>query len=230
LVPRGVDDIYDHALLIRSAALVREALSSGGWVLPTDIRPLVTRGYSDDDSLVPDAWRADYANVRQQSIDGKEKRKYNARDFLLGTTNSMGKKSLEGLHAYSAENLPTDDAVSAVVRDGPETIEVVMVRRRGDDLYTLSGRRLVTGCVPVDDDDAAIQDACGSSVRLPPHPRLTAAARGLRPPAVFESDPDLGGLRVVELGEDGSAELGGETLRYDAELGLQSEYSRRSAR
>jgi hypothetical protein len=79
----------------------------------------------------------------------------------------------------------------------------------------------------VDDDERAIEEAAASVLRLPPRPALTKAARELGFEGLFEADPDLAGHRVLPLGEDGTVELGGYEISYDAELGLLVERAAR---
>ncbi|MDR2253966.1 MAG: CRISPR-associated helicase Cas3' [Bifidobacteriaceae bacterium] len=219
LFPRGVDKIYSPDLLLRTAALIRRDIACG-WELPSDIPGLVASTYSDDPAVIPAEWVGADAALRRAARMERDVRRQKARPHLLGFESGLGKVGLDGLHSYGAGELSDDDAASAVVRDGPESAEVVLVRCRGADWHTLSGRRLTRGRVPVDDSDRAIEEACSSLVRLPPWDALTRAALALRPPGVFESDPDLGGLRVLPLEEDGTARIGGAIIRYSDELGL----------
>ncbi|MDR1394054.1 MAG: CRISPR-associated helicase Cas3' [Bifidobacteriaceae bacterium] len=215
LLPRYVDKIYAPDVLLRSAALILQGLETG-WQLPQDIRPLVAQTYSDEQGLIPDHWLARYLVAREVASAERSRRRRDADSFLLGRPSSISDPTLDGLHSFEIGQLPTEDAVGAVVRDGPETAEVVLLENRAGDIWTLSGRRLTRGDVPVDDDEAAIQDACASLVRLPPYPQLTKAARSIVPHLAFADDPDLGGLRFVGLGET----LGGYVIGYDPSLGL----------
>jgi CRISPR-associated endonuclease/helicase Cas3 len=218
-VPYGVDLVYSLPLLIRSAAMVLHG-TRDGWELPTGIPRLVAEAYGENEDLLPAGWLPGYREANERAGADRLLREQRAASFLLGEKGSMASLTLAGLHAHHSGTLDTEDEVSAVVRDGPETVEVLLVRQRGADLYTLSGRRLTRGRVPVDDDDRAIEEACASVLRLPPRDGLTKAAKETRPAAAFESDPDLSGHRVLELGADGRAELGGYTIAYDPKLGL----------
>jgi CRISPR-associated endonuclease/helicase Cas3 len=226
-VPYGVNKIYLPSLLFKTAAMVRDA-AARGWDLPADIPGLVARAYAEDGVPLPPGWIPAYQVAKKQDDAERRTRKDDAKPFLLGEERSMRSPTLSGLHAGHAGSLDNDDEVAAVVRDGPETVEVLLVRQRDGNLHTLAGRRLTRGGVMVDDDDRAmaIEEAAASVLRLPP--TLTEAARELGPEGAFEADLDLAGQRVLPLGEDGTVELGGYEISYDPELGLLVERVARS--
>jgi CRISPR-associated endonuclease/helicase Cas3 len=220
LVPAGVDRIYSPVILMRTAAQIA-ARTAVGWKLPQENPALVAEAYRDDElELIPRPWRESYAAAQAVQAEAKREWEQRAARCVLGGRDSMGKVTLAGLHAGQLGTLAGDDEVAAVVRDGPETVEVMLIQERGGNYYTLEGRRLTAGAVPVDDDEAAIAGAAASLVRLPPADDLTKAGKELSPLAAFDSDPDLGGLRVLRLDSDWRGKLAGREVRYDREVGL----------
>jgi CRISPR-associated endonuclease/helicase Cas3 len=222
--PAGVTEIYRPDILFKTTALVLKGQETG-WDIPGDIPGLVSLAYGGQTDL-PEAWLEGYKEVAAEAEKKARERLESARPFLLGQAGTMGKKSLDGLHAWSVGELPDEDAISAVVRDGPESVEVMLARQGTDGLFTLSGRRLTKGGQLVGDDEAAIEEAAGCLVRLPANPGITRQAKKLPPSDALEKDPDLGGLRVLAFDADGTACLGGYEIGYDPLLGLVAERSR----
>ncbi|MDR2454623.1 MAG: CRISPR-associated helicase Cas3' [Bifidobacteriaceae bacterium] len=220
LAPPGVGLIYSPVILMRTAALVLSG-AAAGWELPRQIPSLVAEAYrEEDEELIPQPWRASYEAARVAQAQDQRQSEQRAQRCVLGGSDSFDKPTLAGLHAWQLGTLADDDEVAAVVRDGPETVEVMLIKKRGGNRYTLGGRKLTTGDVPVDDDERAVAEASASLVRLPPIPELTKEAKRLGPLAAFGSDPHLSGLRVLELDADARGEMAGHSLSYDPELGL----------
>jgi CRISPR-associated endonuclease/helicase Cas3 len=113
-----------------------------------------------------------------------------------------------------------DDAVAAVVRDGPETVEVVLVRRDERGHRTLDGRDLGPNGDAVW-DAAVAEEVTRSTVRLPP--QFTAEAQSLLPLVGWRGHPWLGRSKALVLEQDGSTVLGHRRIFYDRELGLCDE-------
>lgn len=218
--PAGSCRIYGEFLLLRAAALVADADS---WSVPAQVPDLVAAGYATDLDGLPVAWRdraAEALTARQQQLD---ERRSKAEQFLLSPVCDLGKPTLDGLHKRSVA-VSEDDDVVAAVRDGDESIEVVLVRRGEHGFATLAGRPLgLQGERAVTDPDLLNQVAA-DSVRLPSLAAVSAAARAeLRPLPGWAEDPWLRRARALELDGDLSAELGGYNFRYSTELGLVTE-------
>ena len=109
----------------------------------------------------------------------------------------LGAPTLAGLHDRSVA-AAEDDAVAAAVRDGDESIEVVLVRRADNGYLTLAGRPLgPDGAVAVSDPDV-LDEVARCSVRLPPYAPVTAAAtQTLRPLPGWGLDPWLRHARAL---------------------------------
>jgi CRISPR-associated endonuclease/helicase Cas3 len=227
-------DVYGDHLLLRSAALVFDAASAGGWSVPAEVPRLVATGYGDD-PLGPATWADATAKARQGWDEQEQRRAANARNFLLAGADALGQTTLDGLHDRSTALAESEEGVAAVVRDGDESIEVVLVRRDHAGYRTVTGTWLgANGEVPVH-DEKILDEVVGATVRLPPSRTLTAAAKTeLRPlPAWLgdradrRHDPWLRHTRALIV-DDGpgndelAAVLGKRRLTYHPRLGLRS--------
>lgn len=226
--PAGSTYVYGDHLLLRAAALVREAAAQGGWTLPDDIPSLVSRGYGSD-PLGPGDWTT--AEVAAQvTWDAREARRRElAAQYVLLGDDHLGRSTLAGLHERANSELDEDEADGAV-RDGPETVEVVLVRKDERGYRTVSGRWL--GCTgevaaSLNEDDVLLEEVLGSTVRLPPGEELTRAARSLCPLPSWASHPWLARSRALAFEPSGEVILGERRLSYDDELGLIVEHARR---
>ena len=218
--PRGSSYVYGDHLLLRAAALVSEAVAGDGWSIPADVPRLVGRGYGDE-PVGPASWR-DAAEVAREEWDQSQAdRQAHAEPFLLSGPDYLGTPTLAGLHERSVADLGDDDKVAAVVRDGDQSVEVVLVRRSDRGYLTLSGRSLGVHGEAVS-DEAVLDEVVQATVRLPASRGLTEAALAeLRPlPGWGDDDPWLRHARALVLDGDMGAHLGGRRLTYDAELGL----------
>ncbi|MEU1752849.1 CRISPR-associated helicase Cas3' [Micromonospora matsumotoense] len=214
--PRGSEAVYGRYSLLRAAALVTEAVGVGGWSIPADVPDLVRRGYDTTTHAVPEAWlpAAEAAHKRWQTE--QQTRRHAAEQFLLAGESSLGAPTLAGLHDRPSGEAPSDDELAAVVRDGPETVEAVLVRRIGDCYYTLGGRRLgpngdVSG-------SGIAEEVIGATVRLPA--RVTEAAKSLEPLPGWYGNPWLHKARALCVDDCNSVVLGDRRLTYDHRLGL----------
>jgi CRISPR-associated endonuclease/helicase Cas3 len=218
-VPRGSEYIYGEHLLYRTAAMVSEAEQSG-WSVPADVPALVTRVYGDE-LLGPSSWHDAMAAAEAKWAAKQRDRRASARDFLLAGDNDLGRPTLAGLHEQATADLADDDRVAAVVRDGDESVEVVLVRRGGHGFLTLSGRPMGVNGEAVS-DPAVLEEVARATIRLPAsRPTLTNAALALRPlPGWGVAGAWLGHARALVLENDLSASLGGLRLTYDNEIGL----------
>ncbi|KJE20495.1 CRISPR-associated helicase, Cas3 family [Frankia torreyi] len=219
--PGGSRAVYGDHLLLRAAALVADAAKGPGWSIPEHVPGLVATGYGDA-PLGPPGWADALAAARTAWEGDEARRRVNASAFLLAGEDRLGLPTLAGLHDNGTAALETEERVAAVVRDGEESIEVVLVRRAPAGGYlTLSGRRLGPSGEVAVSDDAVLEEVVGSVIRLPAVPELTAAARAtLTPLPGWGGDPWLRRTRALILDDQHAATLGGRDLRYDNNLGL----------
>ncbi|MBT8224417.1 MAG: hypothetical protein KJO75_02765 [Dactylosporangium sp.] len=223
--PRGSEYVYGRYPLLRAASLVIEATApeaGSGWSVPDAVPALVRRGY-DDAEPVPPSWRPAVDDARKRWHEQQKTREGKAEKFLLAGEKNLGRATLDGLHDIAMADLTNEDAVAAVVRDGPETVEVVLVRRDGDRGYlTLDGHHIDTAGAAVSVPEVA-EAVAQSAVRLPPRPAVTTAAKDLLPLPECGDDPWLRRARVLVLDEARSAVLGGRRFTYDPDYGLLDE-------
>jgi CRISPR-associated endonuclease/helicase Cas3 len=221
-LPPGSAYVYGEHLLLRSAALVSEAAAGTGWSIPADVPTLVRRGYSDE-MLGPDVWQRDLDTAERKWIDKQGLRGESARKFLLAGEDALGTGDLAGLHDIRTYDSDDDD-VAAVVRDGPESVEVILVRADdGSGYRTLAGRSIGVAGAAIHDPEIA-EAVMQSAVRLPPRDSVTRAAKAeLMPLPECGNDPWLRRARALVLDSNSAAFLGGRRLAYDPELGLIDE-------
>ena len=137
--PAGSEAVYGRYLLLKAAALVVDSTAgTGNWSVPAQVPELVSRGY-DPDAEVPAAWRNDlvvaWNAMRRKTIEREDR----ASKFVLAGSAELHRTDLTGLHDKPTRSLDDDDAVAAVVRDGADSVEAVILRRQGDLRLTFDG-------------------------------------------------------------------------------------------
>jgi CRISPR-associated endonuclease/helicase Cas3 len=218
--PTGSCKVYGEYPLLRAAALV---VNADSWSVPAQVPDLVAAGYATDPAGLPVSWRNRAVEAREAWDGERDGRATRARQFLLSPVDDLGRPTLDGLHARSVA-ASEDDDLAAAVRDGDESIEVVLVRRGDRDFATLSGRSLGLRGEKAVTDRGLLDQVAADSVRLPAYAPVTAAAKAeLRPLTGWAEDPWLRHARALQLDGDLSAELGGYRFRYSTELGLVTE-------
>ncbi|MFE7961203.1 CRISPR-associated helicase Cas3' [Streptomyces sp. NPDC057413] len=228
---RASEQIYGEWSLLRSAALVAEAAgplaaaeagepAASAWSIPADVPTLVARAYGDDE-VCPEQWNEAAAWERWQA--SQREREKRAEEYLLCRRREWAFPTLEGLH-YAGSLAASEEQLDAVVRDGEQSVEVIIVRRSGGGYRAVDGTWLgVHGEV---DDDEVTDRLIGGTLRLPPG--LTDAARSeLRPLAGWAGRPWLRYRLALVLEEDGTALLGADRVSYHDMLGLLIEPVRR---
>lgn len=219
--PSGSRAVYGDHLLLRSAALVAEAAAGGGWSIPERVPELVADGYGRA-PLGPQEWASAAARYRDRWEEKERQRASAASAFLLSGEDRLGAPTLEGLHDRSTEALASEERVAAVVRDGEESLEVILVRGNPSGGYlTLGGRPLGPSGEAAISDEALLEEVVGATIRLPATKEITTAARqDLTPLPGWGADPWLRRVRALVLDAALSVHLGGYHLVYDHSLGL----------
>jgi CRISPR-associated endonuclease/helicase Cas3 len=218
--PRGSTSVYSRYLLLRTAALVAEAATGSGWLVPADVPDLVGRGYGEAD-ILPAGWHAEAAAAQAEWEAAQRCRTHRAREFLLSGPDALGTPTLAGLHGRMTGELADDDAVAAVVRDGPESLEAVLVRRDARGFHTLDGAWMGVNGEAVTDPEVA-DAVLRATVRLPATVTATARAE-LAPLPGWSTDSWLRHVRALDLDDSMSRKLGERLLTYDPDLGLLDE-------
>ena len=155
---------------------MKEAAESTGWSIPAEVPALVRRGYSGE-ALGPEAWKPDLDAARDEWMEKKWLRRSKAQEFLLAGPDALGTGDLAGLHDIRTPDLDDEHAVAAVVRDGPESVEVILVRVGGSSGHrTLSGQSIGVAGSAIHDPEVA-EAVMRVAVRAPPRDSVTRAAR-----------------------------------------------------
>lgn len=214
----GTEKIYGKYLLMRTIACLPEIV-----ILPQDISRLVQNVYNDDFNPVPETPEYKNATIEHKKrIADKEKR---ARDFRIGPPWPDG-----NMRGWLNTDV-ADKTGEAAVRDGDESIEVLLIQKKVDGkLYFLpwieKGSHVEQNETP-DSEVARLLARC--SVRLPSIlcspwkidktiKTLEALNRDLV--SEWQKSPWLAGELFLILNENFSANLCGYELFYDKELGL----------
>jgi len=211
--------IYGRWLLVRAAALVRQAAAGGGWRIPGQVPALVADGYGTSGGAVPQAWQHAEEDARRAWEAEQRERAERAAGCLLTRRGDREGATLAGLHYVSLPGAGGDSDLDAVVRDGEPSAEVILVVRDGEVYRTLSGRVLgVNGDVP----EALLDEVLAGTVRLPP--RYTPqVAEQLRPLPGWLGHSRLRFTPALVLDGQRGCVLGERRLSYDDELGLVEE-------
>lgn len=222
----------DHTLLQSAALLVDRDMIE----IPTDIAPLVQRGYGPE-LLGSSSWQ-DAAQLAQSAdIEAAARRRRNAQTFRLdeiGTPKATLLNWIDG----GIGDADDDPRGTAQVRDGGETLEVlVVVADRDGGLLTPDWiERGASQQIPLNDQvpTALARVVAACALRLPPglcQPWIVdqvihALEDGHRYPS-FESSPLLKGSLVLVLDQDRTAVLrlrdSAVHLTYNPQRGLQHE-------
>lgn len=200
--------------------------------LPDDISPLVQEVYGPG-PVGPQAWREVIDEARTDFEVDREEQARKAEGFLLGDVGRDG-RPLIGWVAAGAGDADDTRAGRQQVRDSPDTLEVLVVRRRADGTIAtvpwLTGgrgdREIPTEAVPPGRTARTVA-ACG--LRLPfeftfehtAHKAIEELERDLFPAWQTKESPWLAGELVLILDEECRRELAGYALRYTTTDGLK---------
>ncbi|MFJ2028391.1 CRISPR-associated helicase Cas3' [Streptosporangium sp. NPDC087985] len=233
----GSRRIYRLHALLQSAAVLEPYLSgtaeTGRTVrLPEDISPLVQKAYGSE-SIGPDAWQDAMTRARADQDLHQERQRQKALDFQINDVGRAG-RALVGWIDAGVGDADDTRVGRAQVRDGAESLEVLVVQRRTDGtLVTVpwlskgrGGLELPTEAAP-EPKLARIVASCG--LRLPYHfsiPRtLDRAIEELEAECVpaWQSKEShwLAGELILMLDEKCRARLAGYDLHYNPADGLK---------
>jgi CRISPR-associated endonuclease/helicase Cas3 len=228
----GSQRVYGRYLLLRAAALLADRSSI---TLPADIAPLVEQSYGDED-IGPAAWQPALRAARADARRAERARVERAKNFLLGEVGPAGGNLIGWVTAGVGE--PDNDHQGlAQVRDGEESLEVLVVQRDRDgglltpDWIERGGGQQIPPDMAMPHGLAAVIASC--SLRLPlalSHPGViddTIAALEPDHFSSFQQTPLLEGQLVLVLDEKRQTCLrlstGEFVLTYDPTWGLTHE-------
>jgi CRISPR-associated endonuclease/helicase Cas3 len=215
------EKIYGSFRLLRTAAKALQARDGQGWQVPAQVPALVAEVYDEDRAWEDLAWQSAHDAAAAQWRAKQDQRTLSAKKYLLSVGGEENAATLAGLHRNETSGFSDDEELSAVVRDGDPSVEVVLVRRTQRGYATLGGVHIgVNGEASADVLDAVL----GGTTRLPA--KLTSLAKqSLRPLNGWLGDAWLKHCSALVLEEDGTAPLGDYRLGYDEALGLTVEGS-----
>ena len=211
--------VYGKYILLRTRALLPERLN-----LPADICTLVQKTYDAaerSDPLSEKSAEAD-AEAKRKWLAAIERQEEKAKAFLLNKPDSD-----QTIRDLICKELSDSIRADARVRDTDESIELNVIRKKGDVMTLFSDDTVVLGCAcPKETVAKRIARDC---LRLPAamchDERYDALIKeleerdGLLLPNWQESPWLKGGL-ILPFDENGRAWLGGYELIYDDFLGL----------
>lgn len=164
----GSRRVYSDYVLLRSAAALRPHLEEGRELrLPEEISPLVQSAYGGA-AIGPSEWLPAIAEARERHESAQADRLKRARTFQI---RAVGRSDLRDWLAAGVGDVDADDAGQAQVRDGQESLEVLVVCR--DDAgswlvppwVTKAGGNILSTELEIDSREARVVAAC--SLRLP---------------------------------------------------------------
>ncbi len=224
----GSTYVYPLALLLRTFIVLNELTDRGSTLrLPDEIAPLVQRAY-DPGLTAPSAWAGAFDEAQLAHRANVDRRRRAAKDFLLEPVGAPGSTVFDwnGRGVGDAE-----DGVEgqAQVRDGDETVEVIVVQQIGSDFFVptwirpFGGRQLVHIGEP---DRSVAKAAATCTLRLPSWmsspSNISTLINALESNgrASWQQSPWLRGQLVLVLDENLRTLLLGADITYDRESGL----------
>ncbi|MDO0930167.1 CRISPR-associated helicase Cas3' [Streptomyces sp. TG1A-8] len=236
---RGSVAVYGRYALLRSAAVLLPHLDGGPRRpvrLPADISPLVQSAYGQA-PVGPDHWQDAMKEAREQFERHRDDQAGRAAVFRLGEVGKPGRPLFGWVAAGVGD---TDDTPTgrAQVRDSRDSLEVIVVQRRGDgSLATLpwlkpdrrnrqrAGIELPQDATPT---RFAARTAASCGLRLPLQFSGETTDRAIEeleqlylPNWQGKDSPWLSDQLILALDEDCQTRLAGFSLQYSPEDGLE---------
>ncbi|MEU7090076.1 CRISPR-associated helicase Cas3' [Streptomyces achromogenes] len=236
---RGSVAVYGQYTLLRSAAVLLPHLDgeSGRPVrLPADISPLVQSAYGQA-PIGPEHWQDALKRAREQFERHRDDQAARAAVFRLGDVGKPG-RALFGWVAAGVGDTDDTPTGRAQVRDSRDSLEVVVVQRRGDgSLVTLpwlkpdsKNRQRASLTLPQDATPTrfAARTAASCALRLPMQfsgETMDQAIQELEqlyvPNWQGKDSPWLSDQLILALDEDCQTRLAGFSLQYSQADGLK---------
>lgn len=233
---RGSKHVYDPHILYRTLAVLDLESNSGRQVrLPADIPRLVQSVYADDE-VGPRSWQPTMRDARAASQAMRNEKERTAAAFRLASPAPAGTPITgwvaAGVGEPDDEKDPAGRRMRASVRDGDDSVEVLVLFRRGVEVIVPSWVEQVGGSiVPTQtapsDHLARVILTCsiqlnrasvGSSVD---DVIRELEERNFREFQGWIGSPLLKGQLVLVFDEDGTTTIGTQRLRYTSENGLE---------
>ncbi|MFT3797936.1 CRISPR-associated helicase Cas3' [Microbacterium sp.] len=223
---RGSTRVYSEAILLRTTAALhgRDVLS-----VPDDIAYLVETVYSHDLSFIPTGWRDAVDDATRKHEREQQRLRDKAHSFRLQGV-AEGSSTLLGWISGPDVDPDLTPPGRATVRDGDETLEVIVLQRRIDGgLATPAWLAGGPRDIPVNEAPrgALTRTILGCTLRLPAgmchgnaiDRHIATLERGFELPE-WHASPALRGELVLVVDGDGRARLNEFDLRYTPDDGL----------
>lgn len=207
-VPDAFTYIYRQWPLLESAAALRAGDAT--WRVPSQVPELVANAYSPD-WQGPGEWMVAVKKARSEEDQERAGRTAVATTYRLDEDVETEKLDLGELHARASW---ANEGDHALIRDGIDTQEVIVVRWRDGEYVTLGGRRLQDHGQRASDPKIA-RELLGDTVRLREY-----LAKEIPPLPSWSSQPLLARMPVLVLDNAGPKKIGAWTVTYDDDLGL----------
>lgn len=221
---RGAELVYGPYLLMNTQALLPSSL-----ILPDDIPKLVQEAYRPGGVIMPPELQGDYESAKKAQEQRIANQIAKAQAFQIGHP-YKGMGDLVGWLDTSIADDPSGKRGEATVRDIEDSLEVLVVQRRGKDYYMppwlakFKGRRIPADAPP----EAGLARAMAEcSITLPRElcRKLDETIKELEVIALqelraWQQSPWLKGELFLILDEQLSAELCGYRLQYHQDLGM----------
>ncbi|MBT2384071.1 type I-E CRISPR-associated protein Cse1/CasA [Streptomyces sp. ISL-11] len=232
LPARGSRAIYPPYTLLRALAVLGPHMDGAALVLPEHISPLVQAAYGEGD-VGPVSWSEEMSTARADHLRLLAEKQEKAEAFLLAPVRRAGRPVYGWLGANAGD---VDDSRTgrAQVRDGEESLEVLVVQRRRDGGLTTvpwlgdgrGGLELPTDFPP---SRRAAEAVAASAITLPwqfSKPwvidrTIDELERFVVRAWQVKECPWLAGELMLVLDEDCQTPLGGFVLRYSSADGLR---------
>lgn len=228
---RGSLMVYGRSKLLRSAAVLAEALERGWLTLPEQTPTLVADAY-DPDLKPPVGWESDWAAAEAQAEQRGADARRRAQTFAIAPP--VDRDSMSGWLTAPADDPEDPKRLGrAQVRDGSDSLEVIVVQRDVDGALRLpSGPGPMAGALipevlPIDDWHLAKamaqttislpQSMCANPVQL--DATIAALERSLHYDT-WQASPWIAGQLALVLDAEGKSHVAGFEISYSDDLGL----------
>lgn len=220
-------NVYEPSLLLRTAEILR-LKEQGALVIPDEI-PRLTYEVFDGSKFQNSFWDAARLELDQKAIDAERARKMNAKTFMLRSP-ADGRSGLTNW--LDASRTDDDSRARAAVRDGEDSLEVLLVEDEGEpgnpiwkvfDLIGDNAQIYLPMNAPLTDEDARL--LAQSSVRLPAFASNPANIDKVLDELSFHIDEWqqnrlVAGQLILPM-VNGETVLAGRRLMYTRERGLE---------
>jgi CRISPR-associated endonuclease/helicase Cas3 len=224
---RGTLHVYDRAVLLRTLGVLENRSS---FLVPDEIPQLVEAVYDPRLTVVPDAWQSALAAAEKVRDERERERVRRAGSFALGRIRSTSVSLLGWITAPDADPELTPPG-RATVRDGEETLEVIVVQRGADGIVRTPAWLAEGAGIQLPDNEAPngalARTLLGCALRLPAgmchgnalDRHIAELERRFEFPT-WQASHALRGELALVLDEDGRGILNEFDLQYSPDDGL----------